>query len=377
MELPDSGDEAVAIASRWRRPLLLTKDRLVLVCAHTDQGGTPAYPHPLWDEIVSRAPTRRAADPLISQRPVGDHAPQRTALSSRPPPTPTTDWSTPAVLPMRDIESPSSLERLLGCSLRWTLDYHTPLRSGIADAPPGLGPLLYGRLAHVALEQVFGSWPITPDDAASSAEQFFDDEVPQLASSLFLPRHRTERADVRHRIVESARYLARILEDGGAQIRAIEERFERQCGDFKVAGKSDLLLSTPNALIDYKWGKTQVSRLEKGTALQLAANAYLCAHENGCPSVGYFTLRTQELTMEPDSGLNAAGECQETVAEETWAAALAAIDLRRDELTQRRLCSSAADGSESKHELVDGTLKIASGCDFCSFSSLCGRTFAK
>jgi hypothetical protein len=218
---------------------------------------------------------------------------------------------------------------------------------------------------------------MTPDEAASSAEQFFDEVVPRLAASLFLPRHRTERADTRHRIVESARYLARVLADSGAQIRSIEKRVEQECGDFKIGGTADLVLDTPNALIDYKWGKTQVPRLEKGTALQLAAYSYLCANENGSPSVGYFAVRSQELTMEPDSGLEATSQCQQAVAEETWTAALASIALKRVELDQRRLGSPAADRSESKHDYDDGVLKIASGCGFCSFSSLCGRTFAK
>src|SRR5262249_31617028 len=100
--------ETARIAARWRRAL--AAQSVILVVPRAPETGEPAYPHPIVDELAS-APILDALDA----------PPTRVVL--RPPPEPViaVDLAEP-VAPLA-LESASSIERLLGCSLAYVLRY--------------------------------------------------------------------------------------------------------------------------------------------------------------------------------------------------------------------------------------------------------------
>ena len=379
VELPDSGIEAQAIAARWRRPLLLTREQLILVCPMTDQTGAAVHPHPLWDE-VSAAAKNRDPKAMVHARPKGTHLAPEMDLTLRPLVTPVLEWTSPGKLPMREQESPSGLGKLLSCPLQWALEYHVRLGEGVADPPPAPDPLLYGNLAHKILERVLSEWPLTPAQAKARATILFDEEAPRLAEALFLPRYGAQRADVRHRIIRAAEAVARVLEKNDAAVEAVETSYERDVGDMKFRGRIDLLTQTPSLVIDWKWGSSSyVGHLRKGTALQLAAYAYLTTNGHGRPKAGYFSVSSGELHMESGAELEHANTQGSYTMDDTWDAVLVALKARRDELGECLVHAPGAATPLAKKledkRTKEGDLMLVPKCGYCSFRSLCGKDF--
>src|SRR5258706_11165885 len=99
--------------------------------------------------------------------------------------------------------------------------------------------------------------------------------------------------------MRAANSLAVRLKDGGYRIAAVEKELRRNALGVELEGRLDLLLD-PTAVVDLKWSGRTYRRdgLEAGTALQLAAYAFLASGPgNGTtlPPVGYFILKRQEM----------------------------------------------------------------------------------
>ena len=205
VEIEAPGVESVRRALRWRRPLLLASESLVLVAPHRDATGDELHPHSLWDEITASLAPGGRPDLLERPAPFGPRTPGRSVRSLRPLPEPRVDWNGPAV-PLREVESPSSLEKLLGCSLLHALTYAGGLWPGRSGTLPD-GALLLGSVCHSILERVLARTGFTPDEAAEEAERLFDTTGPFLGASLFLPGAERDRAVARRAVRDAARHL--------------------------------------------------------------------------------------------------------------------------------------------------------------------------
>jgi hypothetical protein len=143
-----------------------------------------------------------------------------------------------------------------------------------------------------------------------------------------------------------------------------------------MEGRIDLVLENPDFVIDLKWGKVRHRQaLESGTALQLAAYAAMRQAETGRPGagVGYFLLKTQELMTGPQATLGAGYIVGTHPARATWAAALAQVRVRWDELAQGLLIAPGANRSDAESTFDGTALALAPACKHCAFAGLCGR----
>ena len=154
---PDRARAMEAEATRWRRPLDMATQALILVCPRTNAAGETNFPHPLWDELA--AATTDVARLEATRLHIPARA-RRAAASLRALPAPAPTARAGRALTARDPESPSSIERLLGCSLSWTLHYHGRLEPGLSAGPGRPTPLLLSSLAHLILSQVFAEGPL-------------------------------------------------------------------------------------------------------------------------------------------------------------------------------------------------------------------------
>jgi hypothetical protein len=295
--------------------------------------------------------------------------------AARPLPVPAPRARAGRALALRERESPSSLERLLGCSMSWALHYHGRLEPGLGGAPPPApGPLLYGKLAHALLARVFAGGALDADAAAARAEHVVSTELAELCESLDLPRYQVERAALRQAVVDSARELGRLLAATGARVRGVELEDGRDLDGIAVGGRADLVLAAPDAVLDLKWSRSaNRDRLVAGTALQLAVYAEIFATAQARPEVGYFILRTQELLGEPGSRLPGVQVPGIVPVRATWLGAARALAGRTGELAAGALSAPAADGTEVEARLEDGALVLAPGCSFCALGRLCGQ----
>ncbi|MCX5747329.1 MAG: PD-(D/E)XK nuclease family protein, partial [Proteobacteria bacterium] len=341
--------------------------RLVLVCPTTDEAGAPSSPHPLWDELCAVMPRAEHAARLVTTRLEA----RRATVEVRALPSPETEVRANLAIPLRPAESPSSLERLLACSLAWVLHYPGRLSTGMSGGPNAPSPLLYGSLAHHVLAQVFAGGALDADAAATAAQQLVDRELAHLCESLALPRYQIEFTVVKQAIVKSARELGRFLALSRATVRGVEVDTHGVHDGVTLRGAADLILAAPDVVVDLKWGRTTYrDKLDSGTALQLAAYAEMQAtpHE-----VAYFTLQSQELLVQRGSTLPGGKVVGTATAPDTWRGAQGSLAARRAELAVGHLFAPAADGAKIEPTLHPDRLVLAPSCGYCDLGGLCGN----
>lgn len=370
---PDVGAVMTREALLWRRPLELATGTLVLVCPHTDAVGDQAQPHPLWDEIVAAMPDAVTQARLEVERPLlqdGVRARRERAVS-RPLPQPFEVACTPAPIALREEESASSLEQLLGCSLAHTLRYRSKLRPRLAAPPVEPGPLLYGNIAHHILAAVFATGVSNPDEAAARADGLLDAELPRVAETLLLPDHQAERATLRRAVVAGARLVAKLIESTGGRLRGVEVPLAGQIGTTQVAARADLVLDAPEHVIDFKWGtSSQRESLRAGAAVQLAIYAALMRAGG---KAAFVSVRDQRVLAPRGSAIPMASEPGAHTLEAMLAGVGAALADRIAALSRRELVAPGAVEDSPRSGLVDGVLYLAPKCDYCELGTLCGR----
>jgi ATP-dependent helicase/nuclease subunit B len=380
IEAPDFALLMEAEARRWRRPLALATDALVLACPQTNESGEPNQPHPLWDELT--ASLARADDihkletsGLDRLRPA-----RRIAAALRPLVKPAAAVTAPAPLALREVESPSSLERLIGCSYSWALRYPGRLRAGLSDGPGLLDNRRLGSLGHDLLAQVFAARPTTPEAAAQLANDTFDAQAARRCEALDLPAHQVQRATLRRVVADTARALTRVLGSSNANVVGTELSQQLAVLGVVMEGRLDLVLETPDFVIDLKWGKARyVEALETGTAVQLAAYAAMrqAACGRGEVDVGYYLMRTQELVTGPRARLADGYAPGPHTAPTIWAATVSAARTRQGELAAASLQAPGSDGSDARSVLDAAGLRLAPSCGYCDYGGLCGRAGAR
>ena len=373
MEVPRAADRMMAEAARWRRPLHQAKQSLLLVCPLTDSAGKPSYPHPLWDELCAAIPEDSSAATLEVDHITFPSAGQQERAALQALPVPQTQVQASQPLGLRERGSPSSLNKLLGCSLGWALRYYADVGGGLSSGPPDTNPLLYGRLAHELLAKVFQNGCPTPEEAAAQANRLVEVEGPRLAEALDLPRYQGERATFKRAVVESARDLAARITDLGAEVAGVEFNAEGEHDGLALGGRVDMLLKNPAVVIDLKWGKgTAWGLLQDNAALQLAAYAELCNSGGERPAIGYYVISKQLLLTGPDSPIDNARHLGSATASEIWQGAVAAVAARKAELAEGVLVAPRANGSEGHSYLGGDKLNIEAPCTYCEFTALCG-----
>ena len=290
VEIPDPNARMAIEAAAWRRPLTQASQALILACPVMDEQGEPNQPHPLWDDVSAALTDYRHAARLVTTtlaHPVGANL-RRIDPAPLVAPAPTVTVGTPFTL--RDLESPTSIEKLLGCSMAWALQHRGSLWSGIADPPPLPGPLLYGNVAHRALAQVLAGPPRSPEVAARQAAEWIDREAVRLCEAFSLPRYQAEKATLKNAVVRAARELSRLAVKHQVQSMRTEVDGAVTLGGQRIGGRIDLLWESPDVVLDLKWGKGNAQTLlQAGAALQLAAYQAMLQAEGRSADTAYFS----------------------------------------------------------------------------------------
>ena len=370
---PDAGAAMAAEARRWRRPLTCATASLILVCPKTSEARDAAHPHPLWDELCASMDDPAAARTLVASTITSVEA-RRTRAVLRALPRAFDTARSPTPIALRPIESASSIEKLLGCSLAYVLTYPARIRSGLGTGPAAPSPLLFGTLAHHLLAQVFSDGGLTPDAAAARAAAMVDASLAGLAENLALPDHQRERSSLRLAIVESARAIGALLHKTKATIRGAEFSLDRELDHYRIQGRADIVFSNPDIVLDYKWGTSgHRDRLEGGTAVQLATYAEMGRQGEAFPGIGYLNLQNQKLFVSSGTEVPGVRPVGNVHVKDVWAATRSAIDQRRRELGEGRLVAPSALVDADKSSLVEGVMRIQPSCGYCEHAALCGK----
>jgi ATP-dependent helicase/nuclease subunit B len=376
---PDPSRTMALEADSWRRPLIQAREALVLACPHTDASGDDNHPHPLWDDLTASLASYQDAGKLLRTRLVHPAPAGTTVVPPRPVVAPAAAVTVASPLALSEVESPSSLEQLIACSLSWALEYRGRLRWGLSEAPARPGPLLFGVLAHRLLEQVLGREHHQPEDATALAGDLFEEQCSDLCEALALREHQAARATLRRTVVDSARELVRLaLKHAARGVRA-EQAGETVVQGQAIKGRLDLVWDEPAVVLDLKWGKrSSAERLKSGTALQLAAYGAIRAVDGRPAETAYFSLLTQDVLAEPGGRL-AVDACMQGAyrSSDTWSAALVTVQQRRESLARGQLEAPGAVDEEVKPAYAPTGLRLGLPCRYCSFGGLCGREGAR
>ncbi|MFN7989762.1 MAG: PD-(D/E)XK nuclease family protein [Thermoanaerobaculia bacterium] len=379
--LEPPGVASVRRALRWRRPLLMASEALLFVAPQRDPSGEQLHPHSLWDEITASLAEGGRPDVLQRPAPFGLRTPRTFAREIRPLPEARLSWTGPAVS-LREAESPSSLETLLGCSFRYAITYAGGLRPGGAGTLPE-GAQLLGSVCHAVLERVLSRTGLTPDEAAEEAERLFDSTGPFLGAALFLPGAERDRAVARRAVRDAARHLVDLARQLGVARVEVERSLEAPWAGGILRGRADLVFTFPSAIVDLKWSSgVRRDLLRNGGALQLAAYAKLLAHEDGLrrlPPVAYYILRSATLLAQSERDFPTAEALKGPPPEAVWVAVERSALASRDALSRGELASPGPgqDDTKARTELLpDGSLVVPAPCTYCDHGALCGRAFA-
>ncbi len=381
LRLRNPSTEARHAAERARRPHLSATHSLLCVCPYHGENGDDQHPHALWDEVRARIDDPRRASVLEVGFP-GSPTPPRVRADLALPPAPRREWRVGAgsIDPVRTTESPTGAGSLVGCSLKWVLEYVAGIRGGDTAMLPEAEALL-GRLAHEILRRVLTDGEWTPENAAEEANRLFDTEGPRLAAPLFRPGADAERARARVVTGLAAARLFAFLQAGPRTVIAVETAIETEGLGTTLRGEPDLVLGEPAAVVDFKWSGATYRRgeLEKGTAYQLASYSRLVGRGIAFPAVGYLTLADQRLLANDPEAFPGCVRVDGPGPAVTWAALEQAYAARQAELRAGVLL---APGNPDEDGVVvpsassvepDGELVLAAPCRWCSMSPLCGR----
>lgn len=373
-------------AQSWKAPLLNARKHLIL-CVPRTSLGQPSINHPLWDEVVGCFPgnsleavtnsaSRFFQEPSIS---VAGHEIESSQRATTSLPKPLRTWSIKAnLITPRKKESYTSLERLLGCPLAWTLEYQARMRSGalqtIAEEER-----LTGDFAHAAISCMFAeSTDWQPSSARARILELMDDLLPKVASSMLLPGNSVRLRKTKDTIADSTAHLIQILNHAELKVQACEFPIDTAFGDTAFGGSIDILVRTKDdkpVVLDLKWSRypgVYRQKLLEGNALQLAAYGWCMKPPDpdaDFAPVAFYLLRQALLFADNQKIFPSYAVNSHTPIESTWERACADYRTTLDKLIAGLVIATGiVDGphQENPKPLIEPP------CNVCSFSHFCG-----
>ena len=363
------------------RLLAVARQRLVVVTVDR-VGDDPVAVHPLWYEIEESF--TETARPTALNAPafwnwLASNGRKDFTRTDAAPHTPfLSTWMIPnAPYAGRERESPSSLEKMLGCPLAWTLQYRAGLYDnssyGLAD-----GFLLLGILAHACFEEFFksGSWMLSQDQASIAAKDIFERCLKTRAGILLAPGRDRERLEAQSKTIAGMLDLAAVVTTGGWEFVAAEETVEAQDLPQPVRGRLDLLFRrtkkpSEKLIIDVKYvGKRRrTQELMHGAAIQLATYSRILRVGDAWPKTAYYVVVSKDLlTVHGDVApnlyrINGEGE------RDVWSRIENAISETTERLEQGLVDVGIDD--ESPRVLAELGRVAPAPCNYCDYRVFC------
>jgi RecB family exonuclease len=398
-------------AHSWQQCLMCAKRRFIAV--HVAQiDGEEVYHHPYWDSIwcMAEAVYGSSSEESISKCLVKEcrkynhkrdwkFAGRSSVLEIAP------EWekqpaSMEYYVPESVIGPPkrlsySQMSTLIGCPMKWALEYHAGIRMSQSQVVP-TGNQMIGTLCHRIIEELYEKDEVLDrDDACKKAADLYDELLPSMASELLLDENTIEMKRYRSAIVEAVGQLIEALNRLGLSVEKTEAPLEGSMDGIPFIGYADLLLkdSYGNAyILDLKWSnysKYRKQEMEEGSSLQLAIYAWMIRSSEHLDEVdtGYFMLAQGEILSHSKDLAEDVVESPYTL-DEIWNMGVASYRYAREQLdsglveasgVKELLIAIEKDVKEDdlreklKEEYREkGMLYQKPSCRFCDYSRLCG-----
>ena len=309
VDLPSTEDRLAQAAREWLRPILAACDQLTLVLPPEGE-----EVHPVWQMIravVTKAPPVEPLEKVLTQGSPATHP-----MTCTPLPAPKRWWRMPDGIdvPLRTMESFSSLELLLFNPYHWLLKYPAALRPSDIISLGG-DFRMRGNLAHGLVERYYR----LPDALTMSDAEFnawfkpaFEALVSEEGALFRMAGRGADLEGFRYRLLQSVQGLRRQVSEAGIVRVEPEMALTGLFTGGELAGFADLVMEKTRgerAIVDMKWSgaKKYPDKLKQNGHLQLAIYAELMRQKTGTwPSVAYYILDRGRLFAPDDRVFSAA-----------------------------------------------------------------------
>lgn len=368
-------------ALKWQNPIGYAKDKLLFFTFSKTDSGEKDYMHPvlnqalnpnemdLWLSAISINPGQTNNSLTKSYMKALNMKLVKNNSELEFPPI--IDWKLPKnKLTLRNSESPSSLEVLMGCPLSYLLKYHSSLKSAYIPNVQDLLRLI-GTLNHRVLEHVFPKGkPPTPAKAKKMVQKNLEKFVPEMLPELLLPKNLLVYKNVQSKLENAAVTYSNFLQANDLEVLGTEETKEKKIlKDLTLSGQVDQLLSKngkPVSVIDFKtrlW-KVMKDKIKDGTSMQLSIYSWL--HKSSTwPDIGYFGIEKSELFVAGKYTKEAESPKEPISPKEVIDRLIEMIEERKAELNSGKI---QARGHLEEDE--QGEYKAL--CKFCDYDGICG-----
>jgi len=392
----------------WQQGFVKAQKRFICVYFEQEEGAQSCH-HPFWDtirfsasQIGSGASEEEVSDCLIKKCRDLDHKSQwvfagrKQTLNIVKKETikePSYRYS----IPPSDVFMPkrlsySQMSTLIGCPLKWMLEYYAGIRMSKSYTIP-TGSQMIGTFCHRIVEELFADtnkrW--TPEEAYREAERLYDLLLPSMASELLLEGNSIEKQRYRLAVCEAVKQLVIHINKINLKVEKTEAYLEAPVNDILFVGYTDMLLRDAQGLpyvLDLKWSssvKYRKQEIADGLSLQLASYSMLIKNIEQTPVVhtGYFMLSQGELISSSEALSDEAISCGCT-QDEIWQMAIKTMNdviqnLNNGTIEARgvmEIIEGLDDEKEKKNYIeqcrANMILYQYPPCNFCDFKILCG-----
>ena len=295
-------------------------------------------------------------------------------------PKPNKAWKLPpsAIAKVKDhLASPTGLERLVDCQMRWLLGNVLRLSAGRFAEIPNTNQLL-GNLAHEIASKVFVPGVVL-DEAKMTAEvgRIFDELVDSIAAPLNQPENAGELIHARAHVPGSLAHLGDFLRKRNLEVVGTELDRSADLGDLKIVGRLDMLVKDGAGklgVIDLKWSHSASSRQKEitdGRAIQLAAyGAIADTSTSGIRDGAYYMLNQRRFIGQKGSLVSDEDIEVDKDLSQTWLDLVATWKVWRDTALSGTAIAGGIDGDPQPPPGI-AIPPDDDPCKYCDYTSLC------
>jgi len=372
---------SVLEAQSWIWPILNTKKTALLVSQLLDVEGNANSFHPLLDEIIPKKIRQKwksqvHVNLLEKQskptkaflKSIGASANKKTEdhFISRP------EWiASNDQITLREVESASSLSKLLGCDLAYVLTYKAHL-SGEDSASIEYNERIMGIIAHEVISLVFKKGAnITPKDAIAEANKLLDGIIKDKAPQILQKERARELSDLKQVVLRDVEFYANFIQDNKLSIVEAEvhiPKSDKTLGLVHVNGQIDHILADSSGnqiIVDHKFGgaKWKEKDLIDGKSLQLALYSKLVSGKSH-PDLAYHIINNNKILV-----LNKSFNRAQQVNGPDSAEVL--LDAEKKIAEKAKILKS---GKLTAHGVIDENEKerFPAPCGYCEYKGICG-----
>lgn len=411
-DIEDSATLRRREACAWRRAIDNAEETLLVFHPEKLQGAESPH-HPFWDEICNAAikiqPSRDEGEVIprlvrecgkLNKKKRWQLAGRKISLQKAKEKTlkkakPVQKIPEKAISPPKSL-SFSQMSTMIGCPMKWTLQYHVDLKISESFSLP-TGNQMIGTFCHRIVHELFKkpSASLTAASAEKEAAVLFDSLVPSMASELLLNGKGLDCQRYRSAISRAVSQLVVAINKHGLIVDGTEEELNGKLDGIPFRGYADLILHDKDKnlfVLDLKWSyssKRKVEEVKEGDSLQLATYAWLLKSVKPSAKVntGYFMLAQGELLSDSEllkeDAMTSALSLEQIwgMGVKSWKHHFKAVNegtlevsgVKEESLkTEKDLsCGKVTEMLKTNCEL-EGMLYQSPPCFFCDFGNLCG-----